>query len=198
MYRLLDHPAIYKLSQITLAPGGERMYLNHLKKVLQQLPPAERLLDVGCGPTSWLSRVGLNPVGLDVTHAYLKTYCENGGVALLASADQIPTASDSFDGVWTMFLLHHLPDDRARGVIREMIRVCAKGGRVVVIDAVLPRSAWSRPLAYAIRRLDRGRFMRTEKQIAALLPDPARWTIQRDELCKRIVGSEMLTCIYTP
>lgn len=198
MYRLLDHPAIYRLSQNMLAPGGRRMYLNHLRQVLDGLPEVERLLDVGCGPISWLSRVGLNPVGLDVTHAYMKTYRENGGVAVRASADMLPVASASFDGVWTMFLLHHLPDDRARRVIEEMVRVCSSGGRVVVIDAVLPVSIWTRPLAYIIRRLDRGRFMRTEKQIASLLPDPSSWTIRRDELCRRTVGLEMLTCVYTP
>lgn len=199
MYRLLDHPAVYRLSQTLLAPGGERMFLSYLKQVLGGLPEAGRLLDVGCGPSSWLSRaVGLNPIGLDVTESYMNTYRENGGVAVRAPADHLPIASDSFDAVWTMFLLHHLPEDCARRVIREMVRVCARGGRVVVIDAVMPRSMWTRPLAYAIRRLDRGRFMRTEKQLRLLLPNPSGWTIQRNELCRRIVGSEMLTCIYTP
>jgi ubiquinone/menaquinone biosynthesis C-methylase UbiE len=198
IYRLLDHPSVYRLSQSMLAPGGERMFINHIGQLLKSQPQARRLLDVGSGPSSWLSRVGLDPIGLDVTDSYMKTYRENGGVAVRASADRLPLAADSIDAVWTMFLLHHLPDDRARRVIQEMVRVCAGGGCVVVIDAVMPRSAWTRPFAYAIRRLDRGRHMRTEQQITSLLPDSSGWTVQRNELCRRIVGSEMLTCIYRP
>jgi len=198
MYRLLDHPAIYKLSQNILAPGGERMFMDHVRRLLDGHPKADRLLDVGCGPSSWLSRVGLDPIGLDVTGSYMKTYREGGAVALQASADRLPLASNSLDAVWTMFLLHHLPDDRARLVIQEMVRVCASGGCVVVIDAVMPDSIVTRPLAYAIRRLDRGRYMRTEQQLTSLLPDPSGWTVGRNELCRRIVGSEMLTCVYRP
>jgi hypothetical protein len=37
------------------------------------------------------------------------------------------------------------------------------------VDAVLPRRAWTRPLAYAIRRLDRGRFVRNEAEHIDLL-----------------------------
>ena len=198
MYRLLDHPAVYRLSQNVLAPGGERIYTDHLNRLLKRLPGAAHLLDVGSGPESWLSRVGLNPIGLDVTHAYMAAYRRRGGVAVRASADQLPIAHACMDGVWTMFLLHHLPDDCARNVIKEMIRVCKDDGRVVVIDAVLPVSWWKRPIAHTIRRLDRGRHMRTQSQLVSLLPDSERWAIQRDELCRRIVGLEMLTCICTP
>ena len=46
-----------------------------------------------------------------------------------------------------------------RQALDEMRRVCRGNGHVIVVDAVLPVRAWQRPLAYAIRRADRGRWV---------------------------------------
>jgi SAM-dependent methyltransferase len=56
----------------------------------------------------------------------------------LGSAESLPFADRSFDGVCTRFSAHHW-SDLSRGV-REMCRVLEPGGRVVVIDVVAPAS----------------------------------------------------------
>ena len=47
------------------------------------------------------------------------------------------------------------------------------------MDAVMPRNSFLRPIAYAIRKLDRGGFMRTEQQLAELVPAGIDYTLKR-------------------
>ncbi len=51
--------------------------------------------------------------------------------------------------------------------------------RIALFDSVPPEPAWRWPLAWAIRRADRGRFVRRADTVRALLPDPACWRTTR-------------------
>jgi hypothetical protein len=57
----------------------------------------------------------------------------------------------------------------ARHVVNEMLRVCRPGGYIVVFDAVLPEPGWRHPIAYVLRHLDRGQFMRREEKFKEIL-----------------------------
>jgi SAM-dependent methyltransferase len=149
-------------------------------------------VDVGCGPQSWLFRVGLQPIGVDVSLSYLHEYAQRGAEAVAASAAALPLAAASCDGVWSVGLLHHLPDALAAAAVREMVRVCRPGGYVAIFDAVLPDPRWRRPLAYLIRRGDRGRFMRQEGALRALLPATTAWRCER--FTYAATGLEGLLC----
>ena len=179
IYRLLEVPWLFRLQQGVLAPGIQQAFTKRISALLTQLPPARRLLDVGCGPKSWLFGVGLHPVGLDRSWPYARDYAGRGERAIVGSADGLPFASQSFDGVWSIGLLHHLPDPVAVGAVNEMVRVCTRGGYVAVLDAVMPRQAWRRPLAYALRRMDRGRFVRPDDGLRALFPQTIDWRWER-------------------
>ncbi len=64
---------------------------------------------------------------------------------------------------------------------RQMLRVAGPQGHVVVIDAVMPRVALLRPLAWITRKLDRGRHMRTQAQLERLLKGcGGEWKFQRE------------------
>lgn len=178
-YQLLDYPWLYKLSQRVLAPGAQLDISRKIQETLSRLPTAGRWLDVGCGPASWLSRWGLKPLGVDISFPYVRRYAREGHRAILASADKLPFPDRQFDAVWSIFLLHHLPEEAARQAVGEMIRVCRPGGTLAVWDIVYPRSAWRRPLAYWIRRLDRGGFARKEKEFTALLPPERLFHVER-------------------
>ena len=88
----------------------------------------------------------------------------------MGSATQLPFPSENFREVWSFGLFHHLPDKMAQQAFLELIRVCAPKGYVVVFDAVLPIQWWLRPLAAAICRGDRGKFIRSQTTIKSLLP----------------------------
>jgi malonyl-CoA O-methyltransferase len=95
----------------------------------------KRVLDVGCGIARRLAtarEAGASlAVGLDLTPAML---AQSRGEAALAAADvrALPIAERAFDVVWCRLVLGHV-----RGLApayRELARVCAPGGAVVVTD----------------------------------------------------------------
>jgi len=193
LYRVLSRPHLYKWATALLAPGGGSRIVQEIRQLTLLLPTGEPLLDVGCGPRSWLDRVGLSPVGLDVDSAYVRAYQARGGLAVHGSADEIPFRDGQFAGVWCIGVLHHLDDPTAQRAICEMQRVRRPQGYVAIMDAVLPRSALASPIPFAIRRLDRGRHMRSEAELRALFPDAAEWQFKR--FCYSATGLEMLCCL---
>ena len=193
-YRLLEQPWIYRLAQLFLAPGAEKTFIQKIKQLMTQLPPAQRILDVGCGPSSWLWQLGLHPVGLDLSLTYTVTFSHCGEIAITGSANALPFRNGSFDSVWSIGLLHHLPDDLARQAVSEMLRICRPGGYIVIVDAVLPEPAWQRPAAWMIRRLDRGRFMRTQLVLESILLPRENWVCER--FSYSLTGLEGLLCRF--
>src|SRR3989339_1286721 len=130
LYRLLEHPLAYRLSQLIFAPGAARLLVRRLDRLARQLPISGRLLDVGCGPASWLWQGGGRPLGLDLSFPYSLAFKNAGGIALTGSATALPLANSPFAGVWSIGLLHHLPEDAARQAIEEMVLGCKSGGCV--------------------------------------------------------------------
>src|SRR5437016_10621657 len=81
--------------------------------------PDDTVLDVACGPglvVAAFARVVRHATGIDITPAMLK-----------------PWPDASFSIVTSRFAFHHFLDPLA--VLREMKRVAAPGGRVVVVDS---------------------------------------------------------------
>lgn len=178
MYKVLDQPHIYRAAQALFAPGADKLTKEKISVLLAGLEPAQKILDVGCGPASWLWTFGIHPVGLDITPEYVDQFCKKGEIAHVGSAAEIPFKDEEFDGVWSIGLLHHLDDETARKAIDEMQRVCRKGGYVVIIDAVLPIRFLTRPVAHILRKVDRGRFVRRMEE-HKLLFSSSKWEFDR-------------------
>jgi SAM-dependent methyltransferase len=194
IYRILDRPWVYALAQQLFAPGAERTLTRHIRELIGSLPIGDPLLDLGCGPDSWLRRVGMRPIGLDLNPSYMQAYRHYGPFGVVGTAAQVPFGNGTFTGVWSVGLLHHLPDEIARATLNEAIRVCRLGGYVAILDAVLPHSSWRRPLAALIRRFDRGTHMRREEALRALLPGHDNWACTR--FTYAATGLEMLACVW--
>jgi SAM-dependent methyltransferase len=194
LYNLLDRPAIYRLSQLLVAPGAEKSITRKIDQLLSQLPSAQHVLDVGCGPSSWLWRARLHPVGLDISADYTAAFGQLGELVVNGSATALPFADECFEGIWSIGLLHHLPDVAVRETLSEMLRVCRTHGYVVVLDAVLPEPVWSRPIAYTLRRLDRGGFVRHQGDLLSLLPSRQSWRTER--FSYTYTGLELVGCYF--
>jgi SAM-dependent methyltransferase len=104
--------------------------------------PDDRLLDVACGPglvvCAFAPRVR-EASGIDVTPAMLDRARKLAGDKGLANVTwrqgdvyALPYQDASFTIVTTRFSFHHFLDPAA--VLREMVRVCAPQGRIVVVD----------------------------------------------------------------
>lgn len=171
--------AAHRLVQRVLAPGGTRYVAQRLRTVASHVGHGGPWLDVGAGSRSRLDVPGRRPIVVDISAAHARAAHAEGARAVVASADALPFADDSFAVVACIGLLHHLPDATAASALRELVRVSASDGRVVVFDAVLPERSWVRPIAALIRALDRGGWMRREPALATLLPEGDGWSLTR-------------------
>jgi len=102
----------------------------------------DRLLDVACGPGLVVCAFAPHvreAIGIDMTPAMLGRagqLAEDKGLSNVGwrqgDVYSLPYDDASFTVVTTRFSCHHFLEPAA--VLREMVRVCAPGGRVVVVD----------------------------------------------------------------
>jgi len=103
---------------------------------------SDSVLDVGCGPgllaCAFAARGG-RVTGVDLTRAMLdQAHVEQRARDLSnvqwvqADATRLPHRNRQFSIVTSRLAFHHL--EQPLEVLREMVRVCRRGGRVVVVD----------------------------------------------------------------
>ena len=91
------------------------------------------VLDVGGGPgwlTGLLASRGLKVTGMDISTEMLRlARTHNPGLPFtVASLTQIPLADGVAAGVFCWYVLHHVPDDDLAIAVRELARITAPGG----------------------------------------------------------------------
>jgi ubiquinone/menaquinone biosynthesis C-methylase UbiE len=102
-----------------------------------------RLLEIGCGVGAVLAVLGqefrdVRLFGVDIEQKQLefaRGHLRRAGVdATLVEADALalPFGEETFDHVWTMWLLEHIGDPPA--ALREARRVLVAGGRITAIE----------------------------------------------------------------
>jgi ubiquinone/menaquinone biosynthesis C-methylase UbiE len=78
---------------------------------------------------AWLEARGAQVVGVDVSTGMLRTArAAVRGALVEADMRSLPFADGSFDAVWCMAALLHVPKVEAAGVLSEIARVLADGG----------------------------------------------------------------------
>ena len=121
--------------------------------------PADVAVDLACGPGTLALRFAKHVrwmCALDLTPAILKRAREKAAQEgllgklgfTIGDAQTLPFADGSLDLAVTSYSLHHISDP-AR-VIREMARVVKRGGRVGLIDIVVPENPKVRALNHRI------------------------------------------------
>ena len=124
-----------ELSAAELVEIGQR-YFSLLP--LESLPPTMKVMDVGCGSGRWATLVApavgelhlVDPSrsALDVARRNLDGF---GNVTFHeSSVDRLPVADGSMDLVYSLGVLHHVPDTAS--AIKSCVRKVAPGGRFLV------------------------------------------------------------------
>jgi ubiquinone/menaquinone biosynthesis C-methylase UbiE len=144
---LLHSPRLYDLT-VWLALFGRERRCRERMLDLARLQPGECVLDVGCGTGTLAigakARVGAcgTVYGIDASAPMIARARSKAGRAALevqfetAAAQALPLADASIDVALASLMLHHLGRAARGDMARELQRVVARGGRVLVIDFV--------------------------------------------------------------
>jgi SAM-dependent methyltransferase len=102
----------------------------------------DTVLDVACGPglvVAAFAKVCRTATGIDLTPAMIEKAREHTSALGLTNVDwqvgnvlPLPFPDRAFSVVVSRFAFHHFPDPLS--VLREMVRVCSRPGRIVVAD----------------------------------------------------------------
>ncbi|EMA14717.1 class I SAM-dependent methyltransferase [Haloarcula marismortui] len=106
-----------------------------LEDLLERLPEAPTVLDVGCGDGArTLANLPPNSVGLDFSRAGLNLAAETVPDSRLVQGDMtaLPVATDSVDAVTAYHAVFHVQRDQHPEVYREFARVLRPGGTVLM------------------------------------------------------------------
>jgi ubiquinone/menaquinone biosynthesis C-methylase UbiE len=133
------HAAVYdriaaRFEQLNAAMPDSLVALGD--RVLACLPPSPRILDVGCGPgrdMAWFEARGASMTGIDVSAEMLaRAAGRTGGALAQMDMRRLDFPDASYDAVWAIASLLHIPKAEAPAVVSEFRRVVKDGGVVAV------------------------------------------------------------------
>lgn len=106
----------------------------------------DTVLDVACGPgilSCAFAKQAKHVTGIDVTPSILEeakklqaSYGNSNVTWQNCDVYRMPFADDSFSMVITRYAFYHM--EHPVLVLKEMVRVCARNGKIVLIDSALP------------------------------------------------------------
>ncbi|EPR36281.1 Methyltransferase type 11 [Alkalidesulfovibrio alkalitolerans DSM 16529] len=116
---------------------------------------ARRVLDCCAGTGGqmrFMARAGLVPFGLDRSRAMLAR-APQSLPRVLAQAQAMPFAADTFDAACITLALHEMPRPTALAVLKDIARVVAAHGLVLAADYAAPLPRLMRPAVHLAERI---------------------------------------------
>jgi demethylmenaquinone methyltransferase/2-methoxy-6-polyprenyl-1,4-benzoquinol methylase len=107
------------------------------------LSAGSRVLDVAAGTgsiTRLLESRGLDVISVDQSREMTQMARRRGAVAVVATAERLPFADASFDGVTFGYLLRYV--NEVSRCLEELVRVVRPGGTVGMVEFGRPTGAW--------------------------------------------------------
>ncbi len=180
--QLIDKMAAYPPLFIFLRRILENDFVGEKAVIRRELPINGRTLDVGCG-TGELSPLFENRgyVGIDISPAYIGFAQKKYPAAFkVMDATRLDFTDSSFDNALIVGVLHHMDDETAHAVLRELHRILTPDGRLLVLeDVLLPQT---HPVGRLIHRLDKGDHIRRRQDYRRLFQP--RFSVQKEYLMR--------------
>ncbi len=107
------------------------------------LSPGSRVLDVAAGTgsiTRLMESRGLDVIAVDQSPEMTRMAKRRGATAVLATAERLPFADGTFDGVSFGYLLRYV-DDVSR-CLEELVRIVRPGGVLGMVEFGRPTGVW--------------------------------------------------------
>jgi SAM-dependent methyltransferase len=193
---VLSRPVVYEVWSRLV--GGEHGRSTLIREYARPRP-ADRILDLGCGPGELLAYLpgGVSYLGVDISPDYIARAREQYGTRAefrVGDATAFDPGDDRFDLVLAFGVLHHLDDDQTGGLLRAAARAVDPGGRVVTVDPV--HAQGQSRAARAIISRDRGQHVRTGEGYAALAREvyPTVNSVVRHDLLRIPYSHCILQC----
>lgn len=188
MRALLGRPSGFRLfNRLIDAERGHRI----LARDHVRAEPGARVLDIGCGTGDLFPHLPeVDYLGFDPNPAYVDAARRRYARASfrVASVASIVLEPASFDLAVACGVLHHLDDAAVTSLLALACRALRPGGRLVTLDGCFVSG--QHPIARALLRADRGRYVRWQDQYVAL----ARRAFARVEVTTR---TDLLRVPYT-
>jgi len=168
------------------AVGGPGYIKTFVKEYVRPMRGA-RILDIGCGPGTVVPYLtDVEYFGIDISSAYIasaqRRFPQAHFVCERVGRWTVPQTSH-FNVVLALGILHHLDDAEARALCEIAHAALKPGGKLVTFDGVF--TADQSFLARCLIRMDRGKFVRKEKdyvQIASQVFANIQSTVRHDLL----------------
>jgi ubiquinone/menaquinone biosynthesis C-methylase UbiE len=145
--------------------------------------PGRRLLDLGAGTGFYLRQLaikGCSGIGLDISAAMLGIAARQlRGTAALVQGDVrcLPFKSHSFDQILMTRVMSHIEDISV--VLREVRRVLARGGSLVLSDLDASHNYTHTELPLAARKIPVETYKRTLSELAGVAEADAGLVLSR-------------------
>lgn len=159
-------------------PEWERNFLGYVAPRGPDFFEGKRVLDAGCGGgrhAFYAARYGAEVWAIDLSTA-IEVARRNAGHAgktafIQADLERLPFAPESFDFVYSLGVLHHLPN--AEDAFRSLVRALKPGGQILVYVYWRPASQPVKQLLLGLVAMTRRLTIRLPHRVTYALAFPA-------------------------
>jgi SAM-dependent methyltransferase len=140
-----------------------------------------RTLDLGCGPGAFADMFeGGDYVGADLNARYIEhARRKKKGLFLHSDARKLDLPDGRFEQVLIFGLLHHLPDDVVRDVLKEACRLLVPGGRILAVEDI-PAISKLNLIGHLVHHAENGEHIRPAEEYRRLYSEQV--SIEREEI----------------